>query len=303
MRKTRTPWMILLALLLSACQGAPTTASSALPSWTAIPIPATAPGGNSAPTIPPLPAVTTTAIVGQIPADAVILNGAADAARGYFAALEAGDCEAAASFYSSFSLMLDGLTRSEASLALQGEMASGTKWSALDVRDITWFNSQTGLIHVVYHKETKDAKTGATSQASMDELWPMRMETGKWRYNRSNLIDYRVLDVAEQATGGLIVKPRQITRFSDRMRLTLVVQNTTNEAIVLGQANEILAKFQFKDRQVEAVKKQMIFDRLRTNPQVTIEVLGLYESYPDSVIIRQWKNYKVKPWFSFRLTE
>jgi len=64
-----------------------------------------------------------------------------------------------------------------------------------------------------------------------------------------------------------------------------------------------MAMFQFKDQQVEAVKKQMIFDRLRTNPQAAVEVLGLYETYPTSVLIRQWKNYNVKPWFMFDFTE
>jgi hypothetical protein len=81
------------------------------------------------------------------------------------------------------------------------------------------------------------------------------------------------------------------------------VQNGTNEAIVLGQPNEILATFSFGDQQVEAEKTRFIFDRLRSYPDTILDVKGLYTRYPDAVEIRRWKNLQTPPWFTFVLTE
>jgi hypothetical protein len=127
-------------------------------------------------------------------------------------------------------------------------------------------------------------------------------ENNRWLYNRNNLIDFHSLTMDEQTMAGLRVRPVRLARYSDHMALTLLVQNTTNDTIVLGQTNEILAAFTFKDQTVEAVKKQMIFQRLRSYSDATIEVKGLFTSYPERVIIRQWKNLKVAPWYDFKFS-
>lgn len=288
-------------------------ASTALPVWTALPLPAgtaTAEAGAE----PVKAAVTSTPQPTLTPGPSAAEEDAVQAARSYFAALEGGNFQAAAELYSSFSLMMAGATRSEAALALQGEMARGTRWSGLEVKESRRFDNDTVLVHVKYSLERKETEaqkttgakatpTAGVAQSQQEALWPMRLENGRWLYNRDNLIDYRVLDVAEQAMGGLIVRPRQLARYSDHITLTMMVQNTTNEAIVLGQANEIMATFLFNGQKIEAVKKQMVFDRLRTKPDATISVQGLFETYPDGVIIRQWKNYNVKPWFTFEFTD
>jgi hypothetical protein len=300
MQKTRILSVaILFSLLLSACQAA-APLPAVLPTWTVVPLPALSAASLESTPAPASP--NKIAPMRTEPSTAEV-DPAAATARAYFQALEAGDFQTAANLITNYSLMMAGMTRGEAVLELQGELARGSRWSALEVIETRPFDDHTRLVHVTYRLEGKDAKTGQATRAQPDELWPMRLENGRWLYNRANLIDYRVLDVPEQATGGLIVKPRLLTRFSDRIRLTLMVQNTTNEAIVLGQVNAILAVFQFQDQQVEAVKTQMIFDRLRTNPQAAIEAQGLYAAFPDSVVIRKWKNYKVKPWFTFELTE
>jgi hypothetical protein len=301
---------ILLLLFLTGCQVALTPAPASLPAWTPIPIPTAAPGDEIAP--PAQPSATAAATLASADsgaheeaarAVAAAESEAAAVARAYFAALEADDFTSASTFYSDFSLMLAGNTRAEAALALQGQMAAGTKWSALEVKDTQWFNGKTPLVHLVYQKETKDAKTGKITQATVDELWPLRLENGQWRYNLGNLIDYLVLDVQEQTTAGLTVKPRQLTRYTDRVRLTLMVQNRTNEPIVLGQANEIMAAFTFSGQHLEAEKKQLIFDHLRSYPDITLEVKGLHINYPDGIIIRQWKGLKVAPWYTFKFTD
>jgi hypothetical protein len=315
MKKLRILSLILplLVLLLTACQAATLPAPAALPAWTVVPLPAQATAAATA----PAPTPTAPAAAGVVGPSAAekdpAVSAAVETVSSYFQALEDGDFQAAAQLYSDFSLMIAGATRAEAALDLQGQMARGARWSELVVKDSRRFDARTVLVHVTYRLEAKDsAVTGAAvkntakpqgTPSQMDELWPVRLENGRWLYNRANLIDYRVLDVPEQATGGLIVKPRQLARFSDHITLTLMVQNQTNEAIVMGQANEVMATFLFNGQKVEAVQKRMIFDRLRSSPQATIEVRGLFETYPDGVTLRQWKNYKVKPWFTFSFTD
>jgi hypothetical protein len=72
-------------------------------------------------------------------------------------------------------------------------------------------------VHVTYTLITQDAKTVETSQASMDG----------------------------QTMAGLRVRPVRLARYSDHMALTLLVQNTTSDTIVLGQTDEILTAFTF----------------------------------------------------------
>ena len=135
---------------------------------------------------------------------------------------------------------------------------------------------------------------------SVDEWWPIRLESGQWRYNRNNLIDYQTLDVPVQTTAGLTVKPRQIARYTDHLRLTLLVQNQTNEAIVFGQPNEVMATFLFGDKPVETRNTRLIFEPHRSYPDTAIDLQGMYETFPDGIILRKWKGLQVKPWFEFR---
>ena len=118
---------------------------------------------------------------------------------------------------------------------------------------ITWnstpYNAN-DLVHVTYTLTTQDAKTGETSQASMDELWPVMFENNRWLYNRNDLIDFHSLTMDEQTMAGLRVRPVQLARYSN----------------------------------------------------ATIEVKGLFTSYPERVIIRQWKNLKVAPWYDFKFS-
>jgi hypothetical protein len=296
--KTLFQTLILLSFLflLAACQGSPTPK----PVPTSLP-PANTPAPaalSTQPAVTEAPTPTQTAL----PSAAPTLDPAEQAIQEYAAALQAGDFRAAAALLSNFSLMVDEMTRSAASDELQLRMAR-EKWSGFQVKETRPFNEKTILVHVTYQVETKDPKTGQSSQAAVDELWPVRLEYGKWLYNRGNVIDYHTLDVLEHTTAGLTVKPRRLTRYSDRMRLTLLVQNQTNDPIVLGQTNEVMAAFLFGDQKVEAEKTQLIFDTLRSYPDTAIEVKGLFANYPDGVVIRQWKNIQVAPWFTFQFSQ
>ncbi len=180
-------------------------------------------------------------------------------------------------------------------------MTKGKRWSDLAIKESRAQDSNIVLVHVAYQVAAKNVQTGAATQSQQDEWWPVRLENGQWLYNWTNMIDFRGLDLTPQTTGGLTVNPIQMTRYSDRLQLVLFVQNRTNEAIVLGQANEILALFTFGGITIEAEKKQLIFDHLHSYPDVKIEVKGLYSEYPDKVEIRKWKNYQVAPWYTFTL--
>jgi hypothetical protein len=244
------------------------------------------------------PAPTETAL----PTAAPTIDPAVQTVQKYAAALQAGDFHAAAALLSNFSLMVDRMTSSEASDELQLRMAR-ERWSDFQVKETRPFNEKTTLVHVTYQVQTKDAKTGQSIQTQVDEMWPVRLEYGKYLYNRGNLIDYHTLDVLEHTTAGLTVKPRRLTRYSDRIRLTFLVQNQTNDPIVLGQTNEVLAAFLFGDQKIEAEKTQLIFDTLRSYPDTVLEVKGLFDHYPDGIVIRQWKNIQVSPWFTFQFSQ
>jgi HlyD family secretion protein len=220
----------------------------------------------------------------------------------YFTALQNKDYKAAAELTSTFSLTVDGMTRSDYADELRDKGQGGTEWSGLQVYETQAFSDKTHLVHVTYTRTTQDARTSETTQTSMDELWPVTFENNRWLYNRNNLIDFHSLTMDEQTMAGLRVRPLRLTRYSDHMTLTLLVQNTTNDTIVLGQPNETLAAFTFKDQTVEAEKNQLIFQPLRSNYDATIEFKGLFTNYPDRVIIRQWKNLDVAPWFDFQFS-
>jgi hypothetical protein len=289
-------------LLLTACQAARLSINAAESQPTSPPTPI------------PLPEVTevqatrTPSSASQLTAgDATATSPAIDPAvqtvREYFAALQNKDFVVAADLISIFSLAVDGLTRGDAAEELHNKMQAGTEWSSLQVKDSRVFTDKVHLVHVTYTLTTRDAKTGLINQSAMDELWPVVLENNRWLYNRNNLIDFRTLSITDQTVGGLLIKPLELARFSDHLRMTMLVQNTTDKTIVLGLPDETMAAFIFDDHQFEADKKPLTFEPLRTYSRAMIELTGLFTSYPDGVIIRQWKNFKAAPWFTFRFDQ
>lgn len=298
--KTRLSLLALLicfSALMSAC-----TAAAEVPVVVSLPTPIPIPAGTEKNTLvvedQPVAQPAEQAAPTQFPASET--SPALLVVKDYIAAFQAGDYAGAAKLISSFSLTVPGLTRSSVEDDLKARAGS---WSGFQVGEAQVFNEKNVLVHVTYQEMLKDAKTGEEKITAKDELWPVRLDAGIWRLNYQNLIDFHVLDVGEKTTAGLTVKPVQMTRYSDRIRLTLLVQNQTNEPIVLGQVNEILSTFFFGDQKIEGEKKQLIFDRLRTYPEITLEVKGLYTQYPDAIEIRRWKNLKVAPWFTFKLEQ
>jgi hypothetical protein len=283
----------LTLLLLSACQGPGNvpvtgdTSESMMETLTAQDMATPTPR----PTLLPSPTATNTPLSQEAQAKAQ----AAAALQTYFAALEQKDVNAAAGQLSIFSLQAYNLTESDAASALNTQLSAGTRWSNLQVLGSRLFDAQTVLVHIRYSQ--------VASQVSQekDELWPMRLENGVWHYNWNNLVDYRTLTIQPQTTAGVTVMPTQMRRFTDRLDLILLFQNHNNDPVVFGQTNEILATFKIGDQSIEANQVQIILDALRSKPDVTLTIPGLYMTYPDSVIIRQWKNYNVKPWYTFNL--
>ncbi len=285
--------IVLLTTLLTACQGSgnlPVTGSAqeiALQTLAAQDVVTPTPW----PTLQPTPTATAT----PLSPEAQSQDQAAAALKSYFSALEQGDVNAAAQHLSTFSLQAYNMTATDAASALNTARSAGTRWSSLQVLDTRTFDAQTVLVHVRYSLVSDQVTQ------EKDEFWPMRLENGAWLYNWNNLIDFRTLTVAPQLTAGVTVMPTQMRRFTDHLDLILLFQNHTNQPVVFGQINEILATFTFRDQTVQANQQQIILNPLRSKPDVTLTLSGFYTTYPDSVVIRQWKNYNVPPWYTFNL--
>lgn len=284
---------LVIASLLAGCRlqtGPTSSVSGLLPTPTARP---TTPRTLITPSPRPTPQPSAT----DIPPDAL----AVQAVQAYFTALQNANFDAAVKGLSAFSLAVFNMSSGDATAALQSLKAAGGKWSDLKVLDTRAFDPLTVLVHVQYQYASLDAKTKQPTTTSRDELWPVRNESGVWRYNWGNLIDYRTLAATAQSVSGVTILPQAVMRYTDRIQLVMLMQNNTNQPFVFGQTNEILAQFHFGDKVIPAQKTQIILQPLRSTPNVAFDLPGLYETYPDSVEIRKWQNLKTPAWFTFTL--
>lgn len=230
-------------------------------------------------------------------------DAAVEAAQNYFASLQKGDFAAASQQVSAFSLMANKITVGDVIAALTQQQSSGAAWSGLKILGSQIFNDQTILVDVTYQLASKDAKTGATVQTTVDEQWPFRYELNQWRYNWTNIIDFNTLGTDPKSANGLTLTPVEMIRYPDRIRLVLMAQNNVNETIVIGQTNQILATFHFGNQSVDSVNTRYIFDAHRGYNNVYIDVMGLYSQYPDAVEIIKYKSVSTPAWFTFGLVD
>jgi hypothetical protein len=302
--------IVLATLLLGACsagamparQGSAETQTAAGSTQTEQP---------SAPTNTPAePTATPTATVSPVEFD---LRAAEDTATAYFAAVADGDSDNAANLLSRFSLAVFEMTHDDAVLALQTQKSDGIRWSNLNVGDVESFTDNTILVHVSYTQTTKTQQTTPTvsvlaadsesvsGSQTVEAIWPIRKENGEWLLNWNNIIDYKTLSTSAKTVSGITILPTELIRYTDRITLKMLIQNRTNDTAVFGQTNETLGTFYFNDETVIAEKTRWILNPLRTEPDATLEIKGLYTRYPDSVDIRTWNNYDVDPWYVFLL--
>lgn len=318
MKTKNSLWITILLFslaFLSGCQAAPVTAHTVSAQSNTASLPAAAPTATPQATATQAPEAEPTAAPTDRPAADEQEIAAASAAEAYFLAVSEGKYEEASTILSTFSLAVFQITRGDAVEALQAQRIAGIQWEDFKIIGAQPFDDQTVLVHVSYLEVTNDTPTAtptiavqatpaspeAAADGTVDELWPMRLESGEWRYNWNNVIDFRTLDAGAQTMNGVTILPTQLTRYSDRIALTMLVQNRTNEAVVFGQVNETLGVFYFADQAVVAEKTQWILNPLRAVPAATLEIRGLYTSLPDKVEIRKWNNYDVAPWYVFQL--
>jgi hypothetical protein len=255
--------------------------------------------GRSTPTPTPgptdTPAPTPTVLT---PADLAVQT-----VQTYFGDLQSGSFAAAAGLTSNLSRFAFKLTSADVVTALTQQQQQGAVWSNLQVQGTQVFNNSTILVHVTYQLAAKDSKTGKVMQTAKDELWPVSLENGQWLYNWNNIIDFNTLTtVPYQEVNGLTVTLLQVTRYSDHLTLTVMAQNNTNDPIVIGSANQILATFHFGGQAVDSANTQYVIDRLRGYSNIDITAKGLFTSYPTSVDLIKYKNFPTeKPWFTFNL--
>lgn len=242
----------------------------------------------------PLPTATT---VSQTAA-------AEQAAQAYFTALQQGDFSSASKLVSAFSLLADEITAGDVADTLAQEKTNGAAWSGMQIEGSQVFDDKTVLVHVTYQLASKDAKTGEIVTTTLDEQWPFRLEQNKWLYNWKNIIDFKTLSSEAKLVNGLTIKPIQLTRYSDKISLTVLAQNGTASPIVIGgKTNQLLGTFTFGSTAVDAQNTRYILDSYRSYTNVMIDVMGLYTSYPDSVQVVKYQNTTAAPWFTFVLAD
>jgi hypothetical protein len=251
----------------------------------------------------PTPTIAPTDTPAPTPTVVTASDLAASAAQKYFGFLQSGDFTSAAGMTSNLSRFAFKLSTTGIASTLTAEQQAGAAWSNFQVVGTQQFNATTTLVHVTYTLATKDAKTSQVTQIMKDELWPIVLENGSWLYNWNNIIDFNTLTtVPYQAANGLTVTLLQLARYTDHMTLTLMAQNNSNDAIVIGSANQILATFHFGSQSVDAANTQYVVDRMRGYSNIDVIVPGLFTSYPTSVELIKYKNYPTeKPWFTFNL--
>jgi hypothetical protein len=294
----------LLLISISGCglRGGAAANATAVPAATLPPVAVAtaAPSPTAIPTLDPA-SLTPTATI-QSAADAA-MDTAKKVAQDYGTALQSGDFTAASALISEFSLTAAQMTHGDAADALSAQKDKGAAWSGFQVKDAQALTEKTVLVDVAFQLSAKDAKTGQLSTTNQEEKWPIRLENGGWRYNWANLIDFKSLDVAEKLMSGVTVKPLKMSRYTDRIDLNLLVQNSTNDAVVWGSPSETISTFYFADKTIEGVNNRLIFDSLRSYPDTIVSVKGLFTSFPDKVDLRTFKNYSTAPWFTFLLSQ
>jgi hypothetical protein len=294
---------LLIALILTACQVAD-AATPISPSAGSAGQAAQSQAISASPTATAIPTAVPTATAEPTAVSVSSTAAAEQAAQAYFAALQAGDFAAASKLVSAFSLTANKLTAGDVATTLTEQKQTGAVWSALQIVGSQVFDDHTTLVHVTYQLATTDAKTGKTLQTAVDEQWPFRLENKQWLYNWTNIIDFKTLSSQTKLVNGLAVTPLQLTRYADKIRLTVLTQNTLNEAIVIGQTNQTLATFTFGSQSVTGVNTRYVFDTHRSYTDVNFDVAGLFTSYPDTVELVKYPNYTSTPaWFTFNLAD
>jgi hypothetical protein len=229
---------------------------------------------------------------------------AVQAVKDYFSVLESQDFTSASKMISAHSLRISSMTSGDVLVELKKESANGTTWSDLEVTGSEIFDDNTVLVYVSYQLGSVDSTTQEIKQTQVDEIWAVRSEGSKWMINWENIIDVKSLDVTIQDQSGLTIKPTKMIRYTDKIRLVMLAQNTTGKDVYMGYSTQILATFYFGTESVDAVKVLTVLSNNQTYNDYAIDVAGLFDTYPDSVEIIKYVDYpQYAPWFTFTLTD
>jgi hypothetical protein len=304
----------ILSVVFSACQGRPTQGSA----------PAGASTGSATLQAEPTlvntvestvePTATATMASPTLDPEQGMMDLAEKTARDYFQAVEQGKSEEAAAYLSRFSLSVFEMTPDDAVVQLQAQKISGIQWSDLEIQKVERFDDKTMLVYLSYMEINKKAAEATAVPATaltptaeagqpqrVETIWPIRLEHKAWLFNWNKLIDFKSLSAGSPTVSGITVMPTELLRFTDRIELLMLVQNRNSETIVFGQTNETLGTFKFGDKAVVAEKVRWILNPLRSVDDLKLEIKGLYDTFPDTIEIRKWNDFDVKPWFVFQL--
>jgi hypothetical protein len=230
------------------------------------------------------------------------ISGAEIGAQAYFDALNAQDFSSASKLVSAQSLLISSITAGDAYDSLVKQAGSGATWSNLTVIGAQVFQDRTALVSVSYTLGSIDPTNKATVETQVNETWAMHLEGGKWLFNWNNIIDTKSLDVDAKTNGGITVKPLSLIRYTDHISLEMLVQNVSGKDITFGNSTQTLATFYFGSTSQDAVSKKTYFTNNTTTLDYTIDVTGLFTTYPDQVDIIKYPAYpNYAPMFTFNL--
>jgi hypothetical protein len=179
--KSSTLVLVLLisAVILSGCLPQPGGAAPSTEPAAPLPTVPPAPTATRRNTPEPAPTPTPSPDPRQVQAAQ-----AEETARAYFAALSAGNVDAAVDLLSSFSLTAFRMSRSDAVAALLAENIAGAGWSDLEILETQVLDEGTLLVQVRYMVAGEDAGQDAPEAGeSTEAFWPLRLESGAWRVN------------------------------------------------------------------------------------------------------------------------
>jgi hypothetical protein len=315
MEKKKRIWVIgwVLVVLLAGCQAPARFSQGTLNNSTSGVTPASglkvspsemvaattqAAGILATPTVEPDAQQTLTPTVTTDPA----IQGAIQGAQAYFAALESRDFSGGANLVSAHSLKVMDLTNGDVVDLLTNQSLAGSAWSDLEIGEVQRFDSKTVLIPVTYTLGSVDPASQEEVQTKVKETWAMRLEGGKWMFNWDHLIDTKYLDVEPQTNGGITAEPKIMVRYTDRISLGLMVQNVSGKDVYFGYATQTLATFYFGIENVDAANVMTVIQNNQTTLNYTIDVYGLFNTYPVSVEIIKYPAYPdYSPMFTFTL--
>lgn len=201
----------------------------------------------------------------------------------YFEALQQKDFDKAASLLSDYGLQVSGNTREDIVAYFKKQDFGDWELVSYQILDSRLLDDKIALVHNLSKEQT-----GKNDPEIFDSWGALRLEQGQWRINWNLIVDDLTLNLQSQAVNGVVIKPIQIIRFTNKQRFFLSVENTNQRRVFWGWAGQDIATFHFGSETI-AVSGNLKVEPEQTYPSVYVDVEGMYENYPTSIELGNWQ--------------